>query len=132
MNHVHADDRSEAAILEGIRRGHVFLSSGPIVSFRARGSDGVEVGLPGSELPGDGRVDLEVDVDGLEGPATLWFVTSGSRSALGACEPRSARLRRPALAASKWWRLELRSGSASNGDLLALTNPVWVGGRAGQ
>ncbi|HEY7970004.1 MAG TPA: CehA/McbA family metallohydrolase [Candidatus Limnocylindrales bacterium] len=132
MNHVHADDRSEAAILEGIRRGHVFLSSGPIVSFRARGSDGVEVGLPGSELPGDGRVDLEVDVDGLEGPATLWFVTSGSRSALGACERGSARLLRPGLAASKWWRLELRSGSASNGDLLALTNPVWVGGRAGQ
>jgi hypothetical protein len=127
MNHVHADDRSEAAILDGIRRGHVFLSSGPIVSFRASGSNGAEVGLPGSELPGDGRLDLEVDVDGLEAPATLWFVTSGSRIALEACQPGTTRLVRPGLAASTWWRLELRTGTASNGDLLTLTNPVWVG-----
>ncbi len=131
MNHVHAADRSEASILDGIRRGHVFLSSGPIVSFRARGSDGAEVSLPGSEFPGDGRLDLEATLDGLEGPATLWFVTSGSRIALETCEPGSVRLVRPGLVASTWWRLELRAGTETNGDLLTLTNPVWVGdGRA--
>ena len=52
FNHVYADDRSEASILDGIRRGRVFLSSGPILTFRARGSDGVEVVLPGEVLPG--------------------------------------------------------------------------------
>ena len=132
MNHVHADGRSEAAILDGIRRGHVFLSSGPIVSFLARGSDGAEVGLPGSEVPGDGRLDLEANVDRLAEQATLWFVTSGSRIALEVCEPGSTRLVGPGLVALKWWRLELRAGTAANGDLLTLTNPVWVGGRSGQ
>ena len=34
-------------ILDGIRRGRVFLSSGPILSFQAHGSDGVDVVLPG-------------------------------------------------------------------------------------
>jgi hypothetical protein len=137
MNHVYADDRSEGAILEGIRRGRVFLSSGPVLTFRARGSDGVEVGLPGDHLPADGRLDLTVDVENLEAPATLWFVTSGSSAALGECEAPSARVVRDGLIATKWWRLELRAGSAPtagvlSGDVLALTNPVFVAAAAGR
>ena len=126
MNNVFAADRSEPSILEGIRRGRVLLSSGPIVSFRARGSDGVEIVLPGDELPADGRFDLTVDVERLETPATLWYATSGSAVPLGACEPGSAHLVREGLVAQKWWRLELRAGSAARGDILALTNPVYV------
>ena len=87
MNHVYADDRSEASILDGIRRGRVFLSSGPTLSFRARGSDGAEVTLPGEHLPADGTFDLTVDVERLEAPATLWYVTSGSAVPLGECGP---------------------------------------------
>ena len=71
-------ERNEAAILDGIRRGRVFLSSGPTLSFQARGSDGVEVTLPGEHLPADGALRLTVDIERLEAPATLWFVTSGS------------------------------------------------------
>ncbi len=126
FNHVYADDRSEAAILDGIRGGRVFLSSGPILTFRARGSDGAEVVLPGEVLPADGTFDLTVDVERLEAPATLWYVTSGSAVPLGACEPGSTHLAREGLVANKWWRLELRTGSAANGDILALTNPVYM------
>ncbi len=126
MNHVYADDRSEGAILDGIRRGRVVLSSGPIVSFRARGSDGIDIDLPGEQLPADGTLDLTVDVERLEEPATLWYVTSGSIVALGTCEPGDVHLVRERLVAKRWWRLELRNGSAANGDVLVLTNPVYV------
>ncbi|MEP6638090.1 MAG: CehA/McbA family metallohydrolase, partial [Chloroflexota bacterium] len=131
MNYVYADDGSEGAVLEGIQRGRVFLSSGPILTFRACGSDGVDVVLPGERLPADGRLDLTVEVKNLEAPATLWFVTSGSRVTLGECGAPSTRLVRDGLIATKWWRLELRAGSAPTagvlrGDVLALTNPVYV------
>lgn len=126
MNHVYADDRSEAAILDGIRRGRVFLSSGPIVSFRARGSDGVDITLPGELTPTDGTFDLTVDIAQLDAPATLWYVTSGSMVPLGECGQGTTRLRQERSTAMKWWRLELRMGSAANGDVLALTNPVYV------
>jgi hypothetical protein len=123
---VYSEDRSEAGILDGIRRGRVFLSSGPTVSFRARGSGGAEVALPGDQLSGDGTVDLTVDVERLDEPATLWFVTSGQALPLGELEPGSAHVAREGLVARHWWRLELRNGSASNGDVLALTNPVFA------
>jgi predicted metal-dependent phosphoesterase TrpH len=126
LNHVYADDRSEDAILDAIRRGRVFLSSGPIVSFRARGSAGVEVVLPGEDLRTDGTFDLTADIERVEAPATLWYVTSGSRVALGECSTPDTRLVRERLAATSWWRLEVRSGFAANGDVLALTNPVFV------
>ena len=126
LNHVYADDRGEGAILGGIRRGRVFLSSGPIVSFVARGSDGVDVVLPGEQLPADGALSLAAMVEHLEAPATLWFATSGSIVALGACEPGTTRLVHDGLVARTWWRLELRTGSAATDDVLALTNPVWV------
>ena len=126
MTYVHAGDRDEASILDGIRRGRVYLSSGPIVSFRARGSDGVEVVLPGERMPADGMLDLTVDVGKLAAPATLWFVTSGSMVPVGDCGPETTRLVREGMVARKWWRLELRKGSAATGDVLALTNPVYT------
>ncbi|HLO35561.1 MAG TPA: CehA/McbA family metallohydrolase [Candidatus Deferrimicrobium sp.] len=126
LNHVHAEDRSEGAILDGIRNGRVFLSSGPTLSFRARGSDGVDVVLPGGDLPADGLMDLTVDVEDVAAPATLWYVTSGSMVAIGECGPGSTHLIHERLVASKWWRLELRTGSADTGDILLLTNPVYV------
>jgi hypothetical protein len=126
MTYVYADECTEQSILDGIRRGRVFLSAGPIVSFRARGSDGVEIVLPGEELPADGTLSLTADVEQLDVPATLWYVTSGSMVALGESGPARTRLAHDRLAAKTWWRLELRNGPATTGDLLALTNPVYV------
>jgi predicted metal-dependent phosphoesterase TrpH len=125
LNYVHADDRSEAAILDGIRRGRVVLSSGPILGFRARGSNGLDIDLPGEQLPADGMFDLTVDIERLDEPATLLFVTSGSIAALGTFEPGDVHVVREGLVANRWWRLELRQGSAANGDVLVLTNPVF-------
>jgi hypothetical protein len=125
--HVWAEDPREASILDGIRHGRVFVSRGPTLSFRATGSDGAVVRLPGAELPADGRLRLSAEVDRLDRPATLWFASSGSRVPLATCEPDAGQVvdERP-LVASRWWRLELRSGAAPNGDLLALTNPVFA------
>lgn len=126
MNHVYAEDASERSILDAIRRGRVFVSSGPTLSFQARVADGAEVSLPGAELPGGRLLDLAVDVERVEGPATVWFVTSGSAVALGECSGASNRFVRDQLPAAKWWRLEVHRGSPRNGDLLALTNPVYL------
>ena len=126
MTYVHAADRSEAAILDGIRRGRVFLSSGPTISFRARGSDGMEVTVPGGPWPADGALDLTAAVENLQEAATLWFVTSGSRVPLGALERGGATVRNERLSATKWWRLELRGGSSATGDILVLTNPSYL------
>ncbi len=126
LTYVYADDGSEASILDGIRRGTVILSSGPSLRFRAHSSDGVDVVIPGAEHAGE--FDLAVDVEGIHVPATLWYVTSGSMSALGMCPPPGARFTQRVTAA-RWWRLELRAGEAATGDLLGLTNPVYVGRR---
>ncbi len=104
----------------------MFLSSGPILSFQARGSDGVVIDLPGEHLPADGTFHLTADVEHLDASATLWYVTSGSMVALGECGPADTRQVHERLVARMWWRLELRKGPAATGDLLALTNPVFV------
>ena len=130
MTYVHANECTEQSILEGIRRGRVFLSAGPIVSFRARASDGVDIALPGEQLPGDATFSLTVDVEQLRAPATLWYATSGSMTALGECGPAQTRVRHEQLTAKTWWRLEVREGSAATDDLLAITNPVYAAGRA--
>jgi hypothetical protein len=122
--YVFADDASEEGILDGIRRGRVILSSGPWLSFRAVAAGGVAVTLPSHELP-SAPVDLVVDVERVEAPATLWFVTSGARVALGPCAPGSTQVAREGLTPGAWWRLELRLGAAETGDLLTLTNPVF-------
>lgn len=125
--YVHATDPSEASIIDGIRRGRVFLSRGPLLSFWATGADGVVVRLPGAELPTNGMLHVGAKVDRLDRPATLWFVTSGSRVSMATCEPDAQNLLdERQLVASRWWRLELRAGSSNNGDLLALTNPVFL------
>jgi hypothetical protein len=127
FTHVHATEPSEAAILEGIRRGRVFLSRGPVLSFLAIGSDGREIRVPGEELPADGAVRLSADVEGLDREATLWLATAGSKVPLAAAEPGDGRVvDERTVQATGWWRLELRAGSAPHGDMLALTNPVYV------
>jgi hypothetical protein len=47
---------------------------------------------------------------------------------IGEYGPAPAHLVREGLVATTWWRLELRSGSAPTGDVLVLTNPVYVTG----
>lgn len=126
---VYASEPSEAAILEGIRRGRAVLSRGPTLSFRARGSNGVDVTVPGESMVADGPLTLDVDIDGLERAATVWFVTSGSAVPLAEGGPGSIQVAGADATANRWWRLELRAGSAPNGDIFALTNPVFMDGR---
>lgn len=125
MTNVYADAATEAAILDGIRRGRVYLSSGPVVSFRGSRADGADVTMPGSSTP-PGPIDLVVDVAELEEEATVWFVTSGSSVTLGVGRPGDLHLDRAGLEPRTWWRLEIRVGSAATGDLRAITNPVFV------
>ncbi|HET9614574.1 MAG TPA: CehA/McbA family metallohydrolase [Candidatus Limnocylindrales bacterium] len=127
FNHVYAAERSEAAILEGIRLGRVYLSAGPLLTFRAHGDDGSEVSVPGETMAAGAAIELNVEVGGLDRAATVWFVSSGLAIPLGGGGPGRLRAAATGLVATRWWRLELRAGSARNGDILAITNPVNVG-----
>jgi hypothetical protein len=128
FSYVHATDSTEAAILEGIRHGRVYLSGGPTLAFRARGADGAAVSVPGATMPA-GPIAVDVSVDAVDRPSTLWFVTSGGRQELGSCDPGATTVTADGLAATMWWRLELRDGSEDRGDVRALTNPIWIAGR---
>jgi hypothetical protein len=125
FTHVYASDAEESAILDGIRHGRAYVSGGPTIEFRATGSDGSVAVLPGETLPG-GPIDLVAEVTGLDGPATLWFVTSGSAGPLADGGQGDLHLDRSGLVANRWWRLEVRRGSAPHGDVRAITNPLFV------
>ncbi len=127
FTHVFAAEPDEASIVDAIRRGRVYLSSGPLLTFRAQGPDGAEVSLPGERLPSSGPFDLLVDIQDLATRATLWYVADGAMKALDVLDGPGRHLRYEELVAERWWRLEVRQGEESVGDLLVLTNPVHVG-----
>jgi hypothetical protein len=97
------------------------------LTFRARGSDGTEVSVPGDRLRTGGPFDLLVAIGDLAAQATLWYVADGTMKALDVLEPPGRDLAYKGLSAERWWRLELRQGEEPAGDLLVLTNPVHAG-----
>ena len=52
FNVVYAQELSEAAILDGIRRGHLYISAGPELTFKGRTASGVE-GIMGDTIPNE-------------------------------------------------------------------------------
>jgi hypothetical protein len=47
-------------------------------------------------------------------------------NAIGTCDTPGSRVVAPGLMARRWWRLELRRGAAAVGDMLAITNAVYL------
>ena len=126
FNVVWAGARTASEILAGIRKGHLYLSSGPALEFEAvvgetRLPMGDSLAAPAGSLiqwvarwrqsPTDARVQLIVDgvvvgerTAGLEGTHVWGWTTPGAQ----------------------WGLLSLR---AADGSLRALTNPIFLDGR---
>ena len=121
FNVVYAEDLSEAAILSAVRAGHLYLSSGPAVRLTAQAAgqtlmcgdswvvppgETIRLTAACADCPPDAYLELVVDGE------------KGFRLADGACDLPGGQ--------TGWALLTLR---ASNGEMLALTNPIYFDGR---
>lgn len=122
---VFAAGLGEAEILDAVRLRRAYLSSGAMLTFRARGAAGDEATLPGDTLMLDGPMHLEVKVRSLASEATLWFIADGEAQPVARLGMGDIVVTANA-EARRWWRLELRAGDGVEDDLLLLTNPVFV------
>lgn len=140
---VYAEQLSGRAVLEGLRRGRAYISIGPQVALQARCAG--ETAVIGDSLEAaQGEVQLIADVEDLEGDGSLHLVRDGilvdrldvsqgtahhETRFSPEVSQRAARLEtRYSLAAGEahWFRLEVYN---AQGELLALTNPIFTGPR---
>ena len=124
FNTVYAEELSEAAILHAVRLGHVVLSSGPTLtlsaqtagqnlmpgdSCRAQARETIHLSAGWGGCPPGSHLDLVVDGEKhamtTDGPSTSWDLPGGRTG---------------------WALLTLRD---PDGELLALTNPIYFDGR---
>lgn len=118
---VYAADRSESAILDAVRRGHLFLSSGPHVELIASNEAG-EQAMMGDAISA-GAITLRADWRDCGKDDQVRLISKGevteSCRAGGAA---SMTLRRDAQP-GQWFVLEVRD---ANNHIIALTNPIFV------
>jgi hypothetical protein len=120
---VYARELSRAAILAGIRAGHMVVTSGP--TLRLTGRAGESTAMPGDTLPLSGAFSLEATVAQLDEPARL--ILRGNSLVLaeqllersGACRYGSEQV------APGWYRAELRA--LRSGAMLAISSPLYAG-----
>ncbi|MGH8935309.1 MAG: CehA/McbA family metallohydrolase [Acidimicrobiia bacterium] len=117
---VHTRGLGEQAVMTALRRGRAIISSGPRVDLRTEQGGAV---LPGATQPAQHAV--SVDVAGIDHPATLWMVADGEVVDSHPLESPGGWGTFQLARRAAWSRWELRAGSAPNGELLALTNPVY-------
>lgn len=123
LNVVYAQARNETAILEAVRAGHLYLSSGPVVEFTAALQSG-EGGMMGDRLPtGDGEV--VATWRGCDPTDEIRLVVDGQvRERLTVRAVENYRVAWPVDARQRWCSLEIR---AANGEMKAVTNPIFFG-----
>jgi hypothetical protein len=124
FNTVYAEELSEIAILRAVRAGHLVLSSGPTLTLSAQAAgqnmipgdsccvqagETIHISAEWGGCPPGSRLDLVVDGEKREtpagGPPTSWELSGGQTG---------------------WALLTLRD---PDGEMLALTNPIYFDGR---
>lgn len=121
-NVVYAAELSESAILEAIRQGHLYLSSGPELEFTATNEQGTQI-MMGDTLSGD-QMTLTGRWDQCESGMVVNLIGNGvlvdELNADGSGTKDWQMKRNPS---GSWYTLEIRS---DNGQLHAITNPIWL------
>lgn len=120
--HVCADDLSESAILEAVRKGHLYISTRPQVELTANSSEG-HSGMMGDIVSGE-----TVDVtfawrDSSEGDQ-LVIVVDGKPASEEIPETQGQRTWTLRADEARWTVAEIR---AADGSLRAITNPIFLG-----
>jgi hypothetical protein len=119
-NVVLADDLTEADILDAIRKGRSYLSSGPELIVDATSGDAQAI--VGETLQAHGALHFSAQWASVEDGDTIQLIAEGDVIATikaTQCDHMTWTFEKPA----QWYVAEIR---ASNGDLKAVTNPIWV------
>jgi hypothetical protein len=140
---VYAEQLSGQAVLEGLRRGRAYISIGPRLALHAH-SAGKTAGIGETLEAAQEEVQLMAEVDELEGDGSLHLIQDGMlverldvSQGTAHHEPRfspevshrAARLETRfslGVGEAHWFRLEVYD---AQGELLALTNPIFTGPR---
>ncbi len=124
FNTIYADELSEKGILRALMAGHSYLSSGPKMTFIAHNANGTRV-MMGDTLTVADRsesVRLATEWEGAPTGATIRLIANGKPlEELGISEVGTLGWT-ISTQQIRWSLLELR---AANGDMLALTNPIF-------
>jgi hypothetical protein len=124
FNVVYAEALSQAAILEAVRRGHLYLSAGPRLTFAARTAEG-GTALMGDSLLAGAAAELAGGWEGCPSGAWLRLVVNGQPLAEWEAEGDGSRTWPIAEKRARWCLVEVRD---ARGRMLALTNPIFWGG----
>lgn len=124
LNVVYADDLTETAILEGVRRGHNYISTGPVLALSAT-ADGQSY-MMGDLIALDEEANEPAQVivawsDCPQG-STAKVIRNGD-VAFEAEANGDGELQLAAHAEESWYVLEIRD---NRGALLAITNPLFI------
>lgn len=123
FNIVYADELSEAAILSAIRQGHLYISTKPKLDFRAQGDDG-STGMVG-DMVGGQTVQVRLTWEyATEGDHLRWVVNGEVVEETPIASAGKGEWTLNA-AEARWCLVEIRG---ANGEMHAITNPVFLGG----
>lgn len=131
---VHADDRSVAIIVDGLRRGRSYIAGSAEVACEltatCQGGGAVQVAGPGQTLPAGTPVTITAVISGAAG-TTVALITATGCAARATVQSGRVRLQWELDAVSatqgRFARLEVRDGQRGRlGAMIALTNPVWL------
>lgn len=120
-NVVYAEALSEAAILDAIRQGHLYLSSGPTLALHALAGEAV---MMGDLLPVEGAVVVTARWGDAAPTDRVRLICNGRVEAEKPADAAGEAAWEVAAGRVRWCALELRDGA---GVLRALTNPIFLG-----
>ena len=123
---VQADSFSEDGILEGLRKGHVFVSSGPLLFFSAEYKDkryecGDEIKLVEKK-----PINFQIQIKSIKEPSQLQVIKNGLKFfATALSEKKDQKITLSDLAKeSSWYRCEIYA--KEDKELLCFTNPISI------
>ena len=126
-NRVYAEDNTQAALLQAIKRGHSYITSGPDLHLKAESADGTSSGMGDLVSSGPLRVtcswDTESSGDDL-GELEACLISQGEEIARWSCAMASEAVYETHAQPGSWYVLELRDRA---GGVYGLTNPIYVG-----
>ncbi|MEM7125347.1 MAG: CehA/McbA family metallohydrolase [Chloroflexota bacterium] len=124
LNVVYADDLTEAAILEGVRQGHNYISTGPVLTLTA--ISGEKTYMMGDMVPSNASTAEPVQMNfrwsNCPPGATAKVIRNGA-PAFDCDANGEGEHRLKANEDASWYLVEIRD---PQGDLLAITNPLFV------
>jgi hypothetical protein len=119
FNVVYAEALTEKAILDGVRRGHNYMSSGPELLFTGTSANG-ETAMMGDSLSG-GPYTLKLDWSGCRvGDRIRWIVDGNAQDEFDAAETGTKSW---TLNGKHWSVIEIRD---AENNMRALTNPIYT------